>query len=170
MYLSVGVVQHERALDLGYQLAAEQGDQPLRLEAKPSFANILVWKVIYETDTQFHVSAVKPGFQQSRMWSGDRVNKLDLDRDLPWLDKSSQQAKDIQRFDWFSAGFVALDQDDLTRVVDIRYSFLPHKINPMWGIKLSKRADREDHVEFYNKRVAGPSQPSFTDIWGMLWE
>ena len=32
---------------------------PLRLEAKPSFANILVWKVVYETDDRFYVDAVR---------------------------------------------------------------------------------------------------------------
>ena len=49
-YMALGLWQRNEAMEMGYALAAQRGTSPLRLEAKPSFANILVWKVVYETD------------------------------------------------------------------------------------------------------------------------
>ena len=44
-----------------------------------------------------------------RVYQGDSVPKLDIARDMPWLDDSSQQARDIERFRWFSNGYIARD-------------------------------------------------------------
>lgn len=152
MYMSIGWVQHERAMDMGYALASSRGHQPIRLEVKPSFANLALWKVVYETTDRFYVDAVKPGLQESVSWPGDSVPKLDLARDLPWLDLNSQQAADIERFRWFSAGYIALDQQHKHQIVDIRYSLLPQEIRPLWGIRLSEQADREDFADYYTQR------------------
>jgi inner membrane protein len=170
VYFSLGVIQHERAMNIGWQLAAENNHKPLRIEAKPSFANLLVWKIIYETDDKFHVAAVRPGYPKHKIWPGDNVNKLDIDRDLPWLDKAGQQAKDIQRFNWFSAGFISMDRDDSTRIIDMRYSMLPQEINPLWGIKLSTQAELNEHVVFYMQRDPKQSRHNFLKIWAMMWE
>lgn len=151
-YLSLGIIQHERALDIGQQLAENRGHQPLRLEAKPSFANILVWKLVYETDDKFYVDAIKPGLFNQRVWPGDSAKKINLDRDYPWLDPLSQQARDIQRFGWFSAGYLGIDPEDDLGIVDIRYSLLPHQISPLWGIKLSKNRHNGEHVNFFTRR------------------
>jgi hypothetical protein len=35
---------------------------------------------------------------KSKVYPGDSVPKLDLERDFPWLDHKSQQARDIERF------------------------------------------------------------------------
>ena len=61
MYFSVGYLQHQRAEAMGQELARERGHEVLRLEVKPGFANLAVWKVVYETDERFYVDAVKPG-------------------------------------------------------------------------------------------------------------
>ncbi len=167
-YLAIGFVQHERAIDAGLLLAAERHHQPIRLEAKPSFANLLVWKVIYETDDKFYVAAIKPCIKQTQVWQGDNVYKLALARDLPWLDHGTQPAKDIQRFDWFSAGYLSLDRKDPTRVVDMRYSLLPQEVNPLWGIQLSKTAREGDYAHFYTERDTSKTSPSFDRIWQMI--
>jgi len=31
------------------------GNQPIRLEVKPSFGNLVVWKVIYEIDDKYYM-------------------------------------------------------------------------------------------------------------------
>jgi len=44
-YLSAGAVLNQRAETLGWELAAARGHTPVRLEAKPSFANLVLWKI-----------------------------------------------------------------------------------------------------------------------------
>ena len=152
VYLSIGYVQHERAEAMGFKLAQERGHKVLRLEVKPTIGNLAVWKVVYETDERFYVDAVKPGLFKPVVWQGDNVRKLDVQRDFPWLDPTSQQARDIGRFNLSSAGYLAPDPNDSQRIGDVRYSMLPQKIAPLWGIKLSPNAGVDDHVAFYTKR------------------
>ena len=58
-YAGFGVVQRERAEAFGLDIALSRGHQPVTLEVKPSFANLLVWKVVYRTETDFYVDAVR---------------------------------------------------------------------------------------------------------------
>ena len=43
------------------QVAQIRGHDPLRLTVKPSFANLLLWKAIYEFDGHYYVDAVRVG-------------------------------------------------------------------------------------------------------------
>jgi inner membrane protein len=155
VYLSVGYVQHQRAETMGIELAEGRGHKVLRLEVKPTIGNLAVWKVVYETDERFYVDAVKPGLFKPVVWHGDSVPKLDVRRDFPWLDPGSQQARDIGRFDSASVGYLAVDPNDNQRIGDVRYSMLPHRISPLWGIELSPDAGVNDHVDFYTRRDNG---------------
>lgn len=167
-YFGLSYAQHERAMAVGQEQAQKRGLALVSLEAKPSFGNILIWKTISETADQYHVDAVKVGFGEPIFWKGDAIDKLDIGRDLPWLDKDSQQAKDIERFRWFSGGYLALDKDSPYRVVDIRYSMLPQEIKPLWGIVLSNTAKPDEHIEYYNNR--GDSWAAVKRLWQMLSE
>lgn len=151
-YLALGYVQHQRAERIGMELAQARGHQVLRLEAKPSFANLAVWKVIYETDENFYVDAVKPGLFKSVVWHGDQARKLNIKRDFPWLEPASQQARDIARFAVASDGYLALDPRDRQRIGDVRYAMLPQSIAPLWGIQLSPHVGVASHVVFYTQR------------------
>jgi inner membrane protein len=71
--------------------------------------------------------------------TGSSIHKLDVKRDFPWLPADSQQAKDIERFRWFSDDFLAVSAHDESLISDVRYSFLPNRINSMWGIKIKQR-------------------------------
>ena len=84
-YLALGVVQNQRAEAAGAELAASRGHDPQRLTAKAGFANLLVWKVVYEHDGRFYVDGVRTGVAVS-ICPGSSVARLDLSRDLPWLD------------------------------------------------------------------------------------
>lgn len=164
-YMGLGLVQRNEAVQMGYALAAERGHTPLRLEAKPSFANILVWKTVYETSDRFYVDAVRARFAP-RVFIGDSVLKLDLDRDMPWLDRESQQARDIERFTWFSNGYVARDPIYANRVIDIRYSMIPNEVAPLWSLELQPQAGREDHAAYRVHRDAGSGRVG--RMWSML--
>lgn len=165
VYMAAGLWQRERAEDLGRELAAARGHTALRLEAKPSFANIMVWKVVYETRDQFYVDAVRT-WPTTRVFEGDVVPKLDIDRDMPWLDRTSQQARDIERFSWFSNGYVARDPLYRNRVIDIRYSMVPNEVQPLWSLELRPGAARAAHAVYQVHRDAGAD--SAARVWAML--
>ncbi len=165
-YLSVGAIQHQRALALGQQLAASRGHQPLRLEAKPSFANLIVWKVIYELPDAYYVDAVRPGWGAATVWSGTRASKPNVQALYPWLNLQSQQAQDIERFRWFSQGFIAQDSEDPNRLVDIRYSLVPNEIRALWGITLDPNADMHAHVAFNSSHRR--SGEAAAKLWQMI--
>ncbi|MFT6757565.1 MAG: inner membrane protein [Chitinophagales bacterium] len=156
-YPSLGLLQHDRAIAVGYQIAQQRGHNPTRLEAKPSFGNILVWKVVYEYDQYFYVDAVRAGIN-TQIFIGDRAAKLDTNRDFPWLDKNSQQAKDIERFRWFSIDYLAIDPDNTNRVIDVRYSMVPNQIAPLWSIELSPSAKPAEHVKYLTNRDASDAR------------
>lgn len=165
VYLGLGLVQRDAAQEMGMALAAERGHTPLRLEAKPSFANILVWKVVYETKDRYYVDGVRASLWP-RVYPGDSVARLVVDRDLPWLDPASQQARDIERFRWFSNGYIARDPVYSNRIMDIRYSMLPNDIAPLWSIELREDAGRQDHVQYRTHR--DPGSDSISVLWEML--
>ena len=165
VYMALGLWQRNSAMEMGYALAAERGHQPLRLEAKPSFANILVWKTVYETPEQYFIDAVRVGISP-RVFPGDSVQKLDVARDIPWLDLSSQQARDIERFRWFSNGYIARDPVYRNRVIDIRYSMIPNEVDPLWSIELRPGAGLEQHAAYRVHRDGGPDR--LNDMWRMV--
>ena len=165
LYMAMGLWQRNEAIAMGYELAAQRGHEPLRLEAKPSFANILVWKVVYETDDSFHVDAVRARWSP-RVFPGASVQKLDVGRDLPWLDRDSQQARDIERFRWFSNGYIARDPLFPNRVIDIRYSIIPNEVAPLWSIELSPQARRDEHAAYRVHRNTGNNRAAL--MWSMV--
>jgi inner membrane protein len=164
-YMSLGLWQRNEAMAMGYEIAQTRGHVPLRLEAKPSFANILVWKIVYETDNKFYVDAVRATLVP-KQFPGSSIDKLELSRDFPWLDKSSQQARDIERFRWFSNGYIALDPGHANRVIDIRYSMIPNELKPLWSIALRPTAAATEHAAYLVHRDS--EGDPLAKMWAML--
>lgn len=165
VYLCLGAFQHHTAETMGKALAKSRGHAPLRIEVKPSFGNIVVWKTIYEAGDRLYVDAVRAGVMP-RVFPGNSVAKFDLARDLPWLDAQSQQARDIERFRWFSSGYIALDPVHPDRVIDIRYSVLPNEVAGLWSVEASKTAPHSSHVRFRTHRQN--SLENLGRLWNMI--
>jgi inner membrane protein len=151
LFLFAGLIQKHRAEEQLYLLAESRGHQVERMQVKPSFGNRHLWKLIYESGGRYYVDAVK------LLWTpeiieGDSIRKLNVRLDYPWLPEDSQQAKDIERFRWFSDGYLAVSPDDPMMIIDMRYSVLPDRIRPMWGIILDKyyvdRGMPHHHVDY----------------------
>jgi len=166
-YMGLGLWQRDQAMEMGYQIAMDRGHSPLRLEVKPSFANILVWKTVYETQSTFYVDAVRATLSPA-VFPGSSLGKLNLARDLPWLDRDSQQARDIERFKWFSDGYIALDPLHENRIIDIRYSMIPNQMMPLWSIELSPKAPANGHVSYrvHRETVGEPAAHLDAMIFG----
>ena len=150
-YLGLGYIQRERAESVGETLALGRDHREVSVSAKPTLGNLLLWKVIYQYEGRFWVDAVRVG-GQPLVYSGGSVAVLDIPGQFPWLKEGSQQAKDLARFDWFSSGHLAVDNNDSFRVIDMRYSMLPNEIDGLWGIRLTESAASDQHVTYEVKR------------------
>jgi len=170
IFLSLGIIQNDRAEKAVYQLAEKRGHQLVRVQVKPSFGNRHVWKTIYEYDDRYYVDAVKL-LLDSEIISGSSIQKLDVKRDFPWLPANSQQAKDIERFRWFSDDYLALSPDDPNMVMDVRYSYLPNHIKMMWGVGVDRQSIEEgsydSHVSY--KINGRPGRERFKRFFEMLF-
>jgi inner membrane protein len=167
LYLMVGVLQRERAQAFGLDVAVARGHAPVWVDAKPSFGNLYLWKTIYEQGDRYYVDATRMGWTP-KSFPGQNVRKLDLARDLEWVEPGSQQARDIERFRWFSAGYVSLDPARADRVIDVRYSIVPNRIEPLWGIALEREAPPERHVKFFTSR--GVTRERRAEVTSMLFD
>ena len=156
--LLTGLPVGDRALALGMEVAAARGHQPVRrLEVKPSFGNLLLWKLVYEYRGRYYIDGIRTGTAVTHI-AGESAAKLDVPTHLPWLDLTSQQAKDIERFRWFSDDFLALDKYHPHGIVDVRYSMLPNEVRGMWGIALEQSAAVDQHVGYYSDRTLEPER------------
>ncbi|NKB77737.1 MAG: metal-dependent hydrolase [Gammaproteobacteria bacterium] len=165
IYLGLGVIQRERAEMVGWELAQSRNHEPSRLEAKPAFGNLLVWKVIYEADSKYHVDGIRIGLDKT-IYPGESIDKLAITRDFPWLNPNSQQAKDIERFRWFSDGFLTLSPEKPSRIIDARYSMLPNEVKGLWMIELSPTADFDEHVSYHHQ--TGEGRDKVNRLWDMI--
>jgi len=156
-YLVLGVIQTARVESVGTALAAQRGHEPGRLTVKAGFGNLLIWKVIYEHDGRYYVDAVRAAVP-ARPCLGESVAVLDLERDLPWIDADSRQARDIERFRWFSGDYLALDPAHRNRVIDMRYSVVPNQIEALWGVEVDRGSAPDEHVRFVAQRATRADQ------------
>ena len=155
-YLSLGFVQYERALSAAMQLADSRGHNAQRLTLKPSFGNLILWKSIYQHEETFYVDAIRTA--QSLSWClGDSISIFDYQYHLPDLDKDSQQAKDIERFRWFSQDYLGYDEENKL-VSDIRYSMIPNQIKPMWGLVIDDQRGKNEHAIWWTSRSLDKNQ------------
>ena len=162
-YLSLGFVQYERALSAAMQLADSRGHNAQRLTLKPSFGNLILWKSIYQHEETFYVDAIRT--VQSSTWClGESIRIFDYQYHLPDLDKDSQQAKDIERFRWFSQDYLGYEEEKKL-VTDIRYSMIPNQIKPMWGLVIDDQRGKNEHAIWWTSRSLDKSQRDlFTEM------
>jgi inner membrane protein len=151
LYMLFGVIQHERAEAAGRMLADERGHVPVRLTVKPGFANLLLWKSVYEYDGDYYVDGIRAG-ATARICEGESAGRLNLAEQLPWMSVDSQQYREVERFRWYSDGWLAIDRENPLYVVDVRYSSLPNSIDALWGLLLDDQAPPDAHAIYHVER------------------
>ncbi len=154
VYLATGWVQQERAMAIAEMQAHARGHTPERLSVKPSFGNVILFKSIYENQGIYYVDAVRVGLT-THWCNGSSVARFDKTLSFSELAADSQQARDIERFRWFSDDYLA--RDSFGRVIDMRYSMVPDSINAMWGITVDVTRPN-DHVGWWASRQLGSEQ------------
>ncbi|MGB5396230.1 MAG: metal-dependent hydrolase [Gammaproteobacteria bacterium] len=152
-YLSLGAIQHERAEALAHLHAQQRGHITERLIVKPTLGNLLLWRSVYEAGGMYYVDAVRTGLPgNGRVFTGNKVQTFDIRRDLPQLTDQMMIYRDIERFEFFSDGFLAWHPERPDVLGDVRYAMLPTSIRPLWGIELDLDAT-DDHVTFNTYRT-----------------
>ena len=152
LYLSVAAMQNMRATAVATELATSRGHVGADIVAKPSFANLLVWKIFYARDGGLYIDAVRVGFE-SALFEGERLSQLVPERDFPWLPEQSQQRRDVDRLYDFANGFVAVDRESDNRVMDVRYSLVPNRGDGFWGLELDPEAGADTHAAYVTMRL-----------------
>ena len=147
----MGVVQKYRALDLGQAIALSRGHSSSLLSVKPSFGNLLLWKIIYEYNDYYYVDALRLTLNP-QFCPGQKVEKLNLSKHIPDLKKDSQQARDIERFREFSAGYISFNPEKKI-IIDTRYSLIPNEISPLWAIIINSTKKDSEHVEWWESKA-----------------
>lgn len=149
IYLSLGIIQNYRADQVAKEIANQRNHHPSIISVKPSFGNLILWKIIYQYDNYFYIDAVNIG-PKKEIFIGQKIKKFDKP-DLSYFNiLSNIQKKDIDRFLWFSQDFLAVNPQNQFELIDIRYSSLPNEIGGLWGIHLTPNSEK--HVEFISNR------------------
>lgn len=171
IYLSAGLIQQQRAEQQVRAWAAEAGIEARRVIAKPSFANLLVWRGLVDDGHDLHALALRlPPWGRPRIWPGASVERYSgsfvADRRL---------AQDFERFRHFSDDWLAHDarhdRDGRQFVGDFRYAIDPAGDRALWGILIqpddparpaefirTSRVTEQDREAFL-ARLAGQDPP-----------
>lgn len=151
MYLSFGYAQKERATQAMMSLAMERGHLVSRYEVKPSLGNLFVWRVQYEAGDRYYIDAVRISLSgKVNYFAGSSV--VALDTKSYNLNVLSVMAHDIERFRFFSDGWLAALPNDSNVIGDMRFGLLPNDTNPLWGICIDP-IKPDTHAELVNLRT-----------------
>jgi inner membrane protein len=146
-YMTLGSVQIQRTETLIRDLAAERGHDIQRLLIKPTMANQILRRTIYEADGAFHVDAVRVGLSSHRIYEGGSTQRIVPERDLGALPRDSTAYMDAKRFERFSDGYTQWHPTLPDVLGDVRYSMSPTGLVPLWGVEIDR--DRPDeHVRY----------------------
>ncbi|MGD8743688.1 MAG: metal-dependent hydrolase [Granulosicoccaceae bacterium] len=166
LYLTFGFVQLERATAVIETVAAERGHQPEMLMVKPTFGNLLLWRTIYRHDDTWQVDAVRVGLA-AHTYAGESVGVFEIERNAPQLAKDSTLYRDIERFSFFSQGYIAVHPQRPDVLIDVRYSPVPTSVSPLWGIEMNW-SEPAQHARFgvYRKFDAANRQRFYDMVLG----
>jgi inner membrane protein len=146
-YLLLGLWQHQSALETAFDLAEQRNHDVQRIIVKPTLANLVLWRSVYQSNDRFYVDAIRVGLFSNRIYVGETIEKFKFERDLPQIDQASTLSNDVLRFSKLADGYVVPDPSRDKVLIDVRYSMLPNGVYPMWGIDLNT-ASVSEHAQF----------------------
>lgn len=165
LYLGLGWIQRERAQGFALQLAAERGQVPEDLTARPSLANLFLWRLVYRVGGVYEVDAVwLPPFGQARHYRGGRVAAFERGGAAELDSLSAVQIRDIERFRFFSQGYLYRHPDEPEVLGDLRYAIFPDSVIPLWGIRLQPGQAGHVDLEYFRTIEEG----AFQRLGGMI--
>jgi inner membrane protein len=164
VYLSLGVVQRERAADVYEAAIADRGHEATRMRVKPSVGNNILFRGFYLADGAYHVDAVRvPWWGESTVYPGGSIPAVDIAALRATLGPVHQH--DLDRFAYFSDGFLVEDPKHPGVIGDFRYALVPNAIAPLWGIDVG-RGRAGEHLAF--ERFSEVSAEAREAMWAQL--
>ncbi|MEO0508336.1 MAG: metal-dependent hydrolase [Verrucomicrobiota bacterium] len=162
-YLFFGYSQRERAEAFALELAESRGLVAETVTARPSIANLMLWRIVVKSRGRYFVDAVNlvPS-RRPTLYSGTTVPVLDLSS---FESEQTVLAKDVARFDHFSQSYLYEVPGKLNVLGDLRYSAFPDSIEPLWGIEYDPNQTGQ-HVSMVYFRDL--SEGSFQRLWRMI--
>ncbi len=161
LYLGCCLGQQQRVLQQARTIAESRGHEMTRITAKPSFGNIVVWRVLYEHEGEAHILALRAGTVMEVM--GTSRAKIVRAGMVDGVVPGTMVAKDIERFAHFSDDWLVWHPEKAGILGDLRYAVRPDRVSPMWGILVD--SGRPDvHVSFHSFRQVRGQE------WGELWK
>lgn len=167
LYLSIGVLQGERAEERYRQHITERAHTPTQIEVKPSFGNNFLFRGFYEHEGRYYADSIRvPWWGAPTIYEGSSIPALDTAALRETLGEAHQH--DLDRFEYFSAGFLIEDPLRPGVIGDFRYSMVPNDVAPLWGIDLGG-AKPGEHSEFlrFSTTDAAKRQAMLDQLWGL---
>ena len=133
-YLGLSAFQQQRAEAALRELARARGHVVAQLSVKPTLANLLLWRGLYVHEGRVQADAFHLGLSL-RHYQGESRPLLAPDAAQRIAAGEARRLADIERFHAFSDGFAVEDGRQPGFVGDARYSMLPTRIAPIWGLQ-----------------------------------
>ena len=151
LYMSFGWIQLQRAHTLAEELIAERDHQAQSMLVKPTLANLVLWRSIYEFDGKFYVDAIRVGlWSEPRVYSGESIRKFVFERDLNQVSQASVLAADIAGCGQWAGGCLASRAEQPSVRSEVRYATSPMTVAPLWGIEINPdQPDRHAKYALY---------------------
>lgn len=165
-YLLLGVFKHEQVKGLVTEMAEKRGHNIERILLNPTIGNNILWRSVYQSGEYYYVDAVYvPPLTKPIIHEGISVPFIDKETIFSELGQDSVQREDIQRFSYFSQGYIYLHPDYPNIIADLRYGTLPHDNKSLWGIQINPDTPNA-HVRFGNLR--NMNDRHYDEFWLML--
>ena len=155
-YLCIGATQRDRAKEVYRAHIETRGHTPEEVEVKPSIGNNILFRAFYRHEGMFYADSVRvPWWGEEQVFVGDAIEALDTQALRATLDPVHQH--DLDRFEFFSAGFLVQDPVHPGFIGDFRYAMVPNAIAPLWGIDLGGGSPGK-HLAFERFSEVGPAE------------
>lgn len=165
LYLGLGVVQRERALDAQDRIAASRGHMPVRQAAFPTIGNLIVWRSLYEARGRLYADRIRVPIVGAPAWTkGSTVARVTVEDLSPELRSDERIVRDFERFRWFSGGWVARAPGDRRVIGDARYSLQTDSFDPIWGVRFDPGSNRP--TEWVNRTDA--REMRLSELWNEI--
>ncbi len=137
LYFGFSLYQRHQATQYVLELAESRGHDAQDITVRPSFGNIVLWRLIYRDGQDYYVDAVRilPG-AQSQFYEGSSVSVFGVESAAMLVPGDTIAAEDIERFRFFSQGYLYRAKMNEFIIGDLRYSMFPNSVVPLWGIYL----------------------------------
>lgn len=160
-YWGLGLYQRESATRIMQQFAHERGHRITKSEVKPSFANLWLWRTQYQSAGKGYIDAV-----HLSPWAGIKYyGGSSIDIYTPPIDIAGVQAADLEKFHFFSDGWLTQNPNDTNEIGDARFAMLPYQTQYIWAIRLKPDKPNE-HVDFVSTRTI--KDGDFSKLWHMI--